>query len=61
MIVGFTVNEEILGAMAANGSDPWRFRFYARSGDDWAELMSRAELIGALAAVDEFRNSLLAE
>lgn len=57
-IVGFTVDEEILRAIAADGSDPWRFRFYARSGDDWTELMSRAELAGALTAVDEYRDTL---
>lgn len=56
--VGFTVGEETLRAIAADGPDPWRFRFYARSGNDWTELMSRAELAGALAAVDEFRETL---
>ena len=56
--VGFTVDEETLRTIAADGSHPWRFRFYANSGDDWTELMSRAELAGALAAVDEYRNTL---
>lgn len=57
-IVGFTVEEDTLRAITANGSDPWRFRFYARSGDDWTELMSRSELAGALATVDEYRTTL---
>ncbi|MEM7781523.1 MAG: hypothetical protein AAF697_14135 [Pseudomonadota bacterium] len=57
-IVGFTVDEDTLRAIAEDGSGPWRFRFYARSGDDWTELMSRAELAGALAAVDAYRDGL---
>lgn len=56
--VGFTVEENTLRAIAADGAGPWRFRFYARSGDDWTELMSRAELAGAIAAVDEYRKTL---
>ncbi len=53
--VAFSLEEETLREIAKGGSKLWRFRFYAQSGPDWTELMSRAEVAGALAAVDAYR------
>lgn len=60
-IVGFTVDEQVLRAVAAGykaGNSPyWRFRFHAQNGLDWNDRMMPAEVAGMLAAVDTYRQA----
>ncbi len=58
-IVGFDVSESFLRQIAKTyqpGNSPlWRFKFKARSGDDWVDDISPAEVAGLLAAVDAYK------
>jgi hypothetical protein len=57
--VGFEVDERLLRQIAARANSPtepiWRFKFGSKSGQEWQDGMSAAEVAGFLAAVDSYR------
>lgn len=57
--VGFEVDERLLRQIAARANSPtqpiWRFKFGSKSGQEWQDGMSAAEVAGFLAAVDQYR------
>lgn len=54
--VAFKVPEEVLRKMAAEPDPlPWRFRFQSQSSEHWDDNMPRAEILGLLKRLDEYR------
>jgi hypothetical protein len=57
------VDEALLRAIVENSKDApganWKFKFKAKSGDEFADAMSTAEIAGFLARVGEYQNGRL--
>lgn len=57
------IDESLLRALAENGkNDPgatWKFKFKAKSGNEFADAMSAAEIAGFLERVSEYQNGRL--
>jgi hypothetical protein len=57
--IGFEVPENLLRSVAAQyAAKPdmiWRFKFGSQAGGDWQDGMVAAEVVGLLAAVDQYR------